>query len=45
MYLAHLIDQALALDSIERWGPMDDLDAQRIESQLAQHGIYWSPHR
>ena len=43
MYLARLIDRAIALEAIPRWSVMDDNDAELVGRRLAEFGIYWRP--
>ena len=43
-FLVRALDEAIRLSGPARWTPLDDLEAQRIESFLVQRGIHWNPY-
>ena len=43
-YLVRAIDRAIHLSDLDRWTPLDDQEAQRLELYLARHGVFWNPY-
>ena len=43
-FLVRALDKAIRLSGPDRWTPLDDLEAQRIELYLVQRGIHWNPY-
>lgn len=40
---ADLITRAIHLESLPTWDPVDMLQSELIQRQLAERGIFWEP--